>query len=59
MAGFAAPALTGILVDQTGQFELAFALAAAVNLLGLVGWVWVLPPIAPLDWAGLRIRARD
>jgi MFS family permease len=57
MAGFAAPALTGILVDQTGQFDLAFALAAGVNLLGLIGWVWVLPPIAPLDWAGLRRRA--
>jgi len=57
-AGLVAPALTGVLVDQTGQFDLAFGLAAAINVLGLIGWMWVLPPIAPLDWAALRTRVR-
>jgi len=28
----------------------AFALAAAINILGLVGWLFILPKIAPLDW---------
>jgi len=51
MAGLVAPAVTGILVDQTGHFGLAFAIAAAVNLVGLIGWVVILPKIAPLDWA--------
>ena len=49
-AGLIAPALTGLLVERTGRFDLAFLLAAAVNVLGLVGWVFMLPKIAPLRW---------
>ncbi len=51
VAGLVAPAITGVLVDQTGHFGIAFALAAAVNVFGLIGWVFVLPRIAPLEWA--------
>jgi len=51
MAGLVAPAITGILVDQTGQFGAAFALAAALNLVGFVGWVFILPKVAPLQWS--------
>jgi nitrate/nitrite transporter NarK len=51
MAGLVAPAVTGILVEQTGQFDLAFALVAAVNVLGLIGWTVMLPRIAPMDWS--------
>lgn len=51
IAGFLAPAVTGVLVDQTRSFGAAFALAAAVNVLGVIGWLFVLPKIAPLDWA--------
>ena len=51
LAGLVAPAITGVLVDETGRFDVAFGLAAAVNVLGLVGWVVVLPRVAPLDWA--------
>jgi MFS family permease len=50
MAGLVAPAITGILVDQTGRFGTAFAVAAAINLVGFVGWVFVLPKVAPLRW---------
>jgi MFS family permease len=50
MAGIAAPALTGWLVDTSGGFGSAFFLASAVNVLGLVGWVFMLPRIAPHDW---------
>jgi MFS family permease len=54
VAGLIAPAITGILVDQTGLFDVAFALAAAVNVLGLIGWVLMLGKIAPIRWAQHR-----
>ncbi|HLQ13579.1 MAG TPA: MFS transporter [Steroidobacteraceae bacterium] len=50
IAGVIAPAITGYLVDQTGLFDIAFALAAGVNVLGLIGWVFILPQVAPLRW---------
>jgi len=56
-AGLIAPAVTGVLVERTGRFDLAFALAAAVNVLGLVGWVFMLPRIAPLRWRSGRAVA--
>jgi len=51
VAGLIAPAITGVLVDQTGLFNIAFALAAGVNVLGLIGWVLMLRKIAPIQWA--------
>ena len=56
MAGIIAPALTGWLVDSSGGFGSAFALASAVNVLGLIGWVFMLPRIAPRDWAQAERR---
>lgn len=51
LAGILAPAITGMLLDATGEFSSAFVLAAAVNVLGLVGWLWMLPRVEPLDWS--------
>ena len=51
MAGLIAPAITGILVDQTRHFVAAFGLAAALQVIGFIGWVVVLPKIAPIRWA--------
>jgi MFS family permease len=50
VAGMIAPAITGWLVFQTGHYELAFALAAIVNIFGFIGWVFVLPAVRPIDW---------
>ena len=52
MAGLVAPAITGLLVDQTGHFGAAFGLAAALQVMGFIGWVVVLPEIAPIRWTG-------
>lgn len=50
LAGVVAPAATGFIIDATGHFTAAFVLAAAVSLLGLVGWVAMVPKVAPIDW---------
>jgi len=51
LAGVIAPALTGLLVEETHRFTAAFVSAAAVSLAGLVGWVWMVPRLAPLAWS--------
>ncbi len=56
LAGFLAPLLTGVLLDMTGRFASAFLVAGAVNVLGLVGWIWMLPKVEPLDWSRLAAR---
>ncbi len=50
VAGIAAPVVTGFIIGATGHFDRAFLLAAAINVLGIVGWVFVLPKIAPIRW---------
>jgi MFS family permease len=54
LPGFLAPLVTGILVDRTGQFALAFEIAAAVNVLGLIGWLLMVQRVVPLRWAELH-----
>jgi MFS family permease len=50
-AGAIANALTGLLVGSTHHFTAAFVTAAVVSLSGLIGWVWMVPKVAPLPWA--------
>jgi MFS family permease len=49
-AGVISPWLTGLLVKETHRFTAAFVTAALVSVAGLVGWVWMVPRLAPLDW---------
>lgn len=56
VAGIVAPMLTGLVVDRTGQFTWAFAIAGAVGLTGVVGWALVVPKVAPLDWGPATAR---
>jgi MFS family permease len=48
--GVIAPALTGYIIQSTGHYTNAFVVAAAVSLLGLVGWIWMVPKLAELKW---------
>jgi MFS family permease len=50
LAGIVAPLLTGLIIDATGHFTLAFVCAAAVSVLGFVGWVFMVPRIRQLNW---------
>jgi MFS transporter, ACS family, D-galactonate transporter len=50
LAGVVAPAVTGFVVDRTGQFFWAFAVSAAVVLIGATIYVFVLGRVEPVDW---------
>jgi nitrate/nitrite transporter NarK len=50
LAGIAGPAITGFLVDRTGSFYSAFALAIGVSLVGVLAWTIVVPRIAEVTW---------
>jgi MFS family permease len=50
LAGVIAPAATGFIIDSTHHFTAAFLLSAAVSVLGLIGWLWMLPPLKELRW---------
>lgn len=48
-AGLIGPALTGLLVDKTGHFLAAFALVAAICVVGAAVWSFAVK-FAPVDW---------
>jgi MFS family permease len=50
LPGIVAPWLTGFIIQTTGHYTNAFVVAAAVSLLGLIGWIWMVPKLAELNW---------
>jgi MFS transporter, ACS family, D-galactonate transporter len=50
LAGVVAPAVTGLVVDRTGHFYWAFAILAAVALLGTMFWVFLVGPVEQVVW---------
>jgi MFS family permease len=50
LPGIIAPWLTGVIIQSTGHFTIAFMVAAAVSLLGLIGWIWMVPKLQELKW---------
>lgn len=53
-AGIVGPIVTGWIVDRTGSFSVAFLLAAAVVLLGVVGWGPIIPRVGEVSWKSGR-----
>jgi MFS family permease len=51
IAGIVGPLITGWLVDRTGAYVWALAVAAGVSVLGALAWGVLIPKIAPLAWA--------
>ncbi|MDR3618831.1 MAG: hypothetical protein P4L85_05725, partial [Paludisphaera borealis] len=49
LSGIVAPWLTGFIIETTGHYTNAFVVAAAVSLLGLIGWLWMVPRLAQLQ----------
>jgi MFS family permease len=56
VAGILAPLVTGVLVDTSGSYVSAFVVAALANVVGFVGWVCVMPKIAPICWPTPAVR---
>ena len=51
IAGVLAPLITGLVVETTGKFYWAFAIAAAVTLGGAFAFGLMIRRVAPLPWA--------
>lgn len=50
-AGILAPSITGYLVKYNGgHYTVALWVTGAVALLGLIAWIFVVPPVEPVDW---------
>jgi MFS family permease len=59
LAGIVAPLVTGMVVDATGQFTWAFAVAGLVALTGVVGWGLMIRKVAPIDWTAAKPPGRE
>ena len=53
MSGVIGPLLTGWSIDATGNYRVAFLIAAGVIVAGMVCWGLVVRKVAPLDWGEL------
>lgn len=50
LSGIVGPIVTGIIIDRTGGYEGAFVLTAAIAVIGLAGWLLLIPRVEPLAW---------
>ncbi len=57
MAGVAAPAITGFVVQRTGHFFGAFAVCSAVVLTGAAAYAFLLGTVEPVAWPNQQARA--
>jgi MFS family permease len=50
LAGMIAPVVVGVVVDRTGQYFAAFAVAAAITLIGAATWAFVIQDVREVSW---------
>jgi MFS family permease len=58
LAGGIVPTVTGLIVEKTGSFYLAFVAVCVVLVLGAIGFVFVVGPIAPVFKAADRAASK-
>jgi MFS transporter, ACS family, D-galactonate transporter len=56
LAGVTAPWLTGVIVQRTNSFYLAFVAVAVVVVLGATSFVFIVGQVEPVDWRAVRLR---
>lgn len=57
--GIIAPIASGYIVQITGDYSLAFLVMAVFAAVGIVGWVFVVSEIKPIDWNARRTRRNE
>jgi MFS transporter, ACS family, D-galactonate transporter len=53
VAGFAAPYFTGVIVNRTGSFLMAFVAVAVAMLIGAMAFLVIVQQVAPVRWKRL------
>ncbi|HEX4489508.1 MAG TPA: MFS transporter [Terriglobales bacterium] len=56
LAGVIAPSVTGYVVDKTGEFYLAFVIAAVMCALGALSWVFFVGKVRQVEWKSARVE---
>jgi len=51
LAGVVAPAVTGLVVDRTGQFFWAFIITAVIAGLGSLSWIFIVGVLRQVEWS--------
>jgi cyanate permease len=54
LAGVVGPALTGFVVQGTGNFVMPFAITSLLCVVGGLAWVFLVGRIEPINWAPRR-----
>jgi MFS family permease len=57
LSGVLAPLATGFIVDRTGEFFWAFAIASGVAIVGCFAFWLLIPSIEPVVWPDAPVRA--
>lgn len=52
--GIIAPLVTGLIVQATGAFHLAFVATAVIAVIGASSYLVLVGPVEPIDWKSLR-----
>lgn len=50
LSGIVAPAVTGFVIQRTGHFSWAFVILAAVSMIGVLIWLFLVGPVEPVVW---------
>lgn len=56
LAGVVAPALTGLVLERTGQFYWAFVIVTGIALAGMASWFFLVGRVEPVIWES-KLRA--
>jgi MFS family permease len=56
LAGMVAPVVTGMLVDWTGQYTMAFVVTGVVGLAGAASWFVLVRQVEPITWTAIELK---